>query len=302
MLESHGASFVMPDGLTDLMSELEETWPAHLAEIRASGVPTNETPEAPEDPEAGDPLAAGAAAGAATAAAADPEAGAPAEPEPAVTQPQYDPLEVEALRERMAAYEQERGELLAALQGRDTGAPATGELADADLYDEYGNLRVDVLRAEMARAAAEANRPLLDAIAQARQQEQVAATQEHYGALVEDMIADNVARHGDLSEAAIQMLDARAMQILPELNQRYGTNPDGTARNSVVERAIEQAASEVRELLGDHGNSQLEQERHRLATLAGTQGEPGPGGGGAHEAPVVRINERVVDRYAAAGQ
>lgn len=300
MLESHGASFRMPDGLPELMLTLEETWPGHLAEIRASGVPTNETPEEPPAEPAA--LEAGVGAGAATTGGEDPEE--PAAAEPAEAQPQYDPLELESMQQRLAAFEEREQQLLAALQdrgGAPEAAPVAGGFTEAD-YDDFGNLRPEALRREMTLAAQEANRPLLEAIAQARQQEHVAQVQEHYGELVEDMIANEVARNGDLSENALLMVDARAMQILPELNQRYGTNPDGTARPGVVERAIEQAASEVRGLLGEHAGSELEQERNRLATLASQHGEPGPGGGGAHEASVVKIGERVTDRYAAAGQ
>jgi hypothetical protein len=44
--------FTMPHGLAELQAALEQTWPAHIAALRASGVPLNEGEETDEEKEA----------------------------------------------------------------------------------------------------------------------------------------------------------------------------------------------------------------------------------------------------------
>jgi hypothetical protein len=306
-------SFTLPEGLLELKEVLEETWPAISAEIRESGVPTNEVPEEPavDDPAAAD-LAAGAGAGAAADAGEEPAEPAAAAPEPAAA-PQFDPLEFEALQQRMVAYEAEREQLIAALRGQAAGAGGEPAPAATELqYDEFGQVTPESLLAAMRQTAIEAaqaaNRPLLDQITQAQAEQAASQREEHYSELVEDMIASNIARNGDLAstpaaqETAIGLLEARAMQLLPSLNEKYGRNPDGSARPGVLERAIEQAASELRAYSGLTGEAALTQERNRLGELAGAGAEPGPGGGGAHEAPVIRLGETSASKFAAARQ
>lgn len=44
-------TFTMPEGLLELQTALEETWPAHQAALRASGVPLNDDPEPDPKPD-----------------------------------------------------------------------------------------------------------------------------------------------------------------------------------------------------------------------------------------------------------
>jgi hypothetical protein len=319
---AHEASFAMPEGLTGLMAALEETWPAHLAEIRASGVPTNETPEpgatAVEEPAGFEP---------AGGAPAEPAAGTPAEPEePAQPEEPGTPaaperdiqaeLEQEWLREQEEARARRDAELAAALQRlaapQAEGAGAqTLDLSRLQLEDEFGNINpaalleaVHALNQHTLSPIQQQMNQLAEQIQQARAEAVAEQRHEQYGELVEDMFANNIARHGDLTtnpedaEKATSFVEARAMQLLPGLNAKYGTNPDGSAKPRVLEAAIEQAAGEVRELLTGHASSTTEQERNRLATLAAAGGEPGAAGVGGVTAPVIKLGETSASKFA----
>lgn len=254
-----------------------------------------------------DPLAGGAAAGEATDGA-EAVVEAPAE----AAAPPFDAAEVQAelehVRSQNAELQQllvqvsqqfdQRGNGAAAAQQQQQGVPTA-----ASFVDEYGQFDPVAFAAYQQQRDAQ-----LFAVVQ-QQSETVAATlaarnaaesEAHYGELVDDLLSDNQSRHGDLSQRALQFVDLRAVQILPELNARFGTNPDGSAKPSVLEMAVERAAGEVRDMLGETATNAQKQQANQLATLAGASPDAGPGvAGGTGGSAAFTSPGDVVRHYAA---
>lgn len=87
-------------------------------------------------------------------------------------------------------------------------------------------------------------------------------------ARIKDMIADDIARNGDLPETAKQMIRTLASDYFAEAEARYGK----TAR--AAEHAIGRAAQVVRGLVNESRQAAADAEANRTATLAGAPNEP----------------------------
>lgn len=263
----------------------------------SGAVPAAVEPAAPAAAEpVVDPLAAGVAAG----AVADPE------PQSAPTGPSLDQrerdLELENLRSQ---YEQ-----LSTAYSQISQQPAGQQDTKADafdpyqLVDEYGSIRPETLMQLLdARNSAllQSLEQRFEALQSPIEQQQRAATEQRYVSMVDGMVADNLSRHGDLSPKGREFMEGRAAQILPDLNSRFGTNPDGSTKPNVLEMAIEKAAGEVRELLGTAGTAGAAEQAQRLATLAGASGEPGGAAGAVAGTPQFKTSREVVEFYARGG-
>lgn len=263
----------------------------------------------PPEP-SGDPLAAGRAAGAATDAAADPEA---ADPEAAAAEdtasaaPAFDPDELAYLRERQDRADQileqiaQRlggGQPQQAAQQPQPGLPFDVEALQDPLSDGFGPALVGFL-AWQGQQQQQALQAMEQRIAAPMQQQARAAYEEHLGGLVDDMIADEASRNGDLTSKQVDTLNMLGAQMLPDLRAQYGDNPDGTVKNRVLELAVERSAALVREMVAEAVAAATGEQTNRLAALAGARGEPGPGAtGGVAGVPEFGSPGEVVDYYA----
>jgi len=185
----------------------------------------------------------------------------------------------------------------------------------SQLLDEYGNVNAAAL-AELIQQANNETRRAMEAIVSPLAQQMAAAQEAEVvasgEARLEDILADDISRNGDFVRAAgntpeqvaqAQAADAQARQMVrtladqmfPEIASRYGATP------RAAEIAMTRAADQVRGLLRTVGSSAQAQQANQLATLAGQNGEVGGTGTAALSRPVVKIGERVTDRYAAAG-
>lgn len=331
-------AFVMPAGLAELRDHLEQhDWPARSSALHASGVPLMETPADPAGDAAagaaaapasvGDALAAGQAAGAATdgaPAAGDgqqPGAGDTAGGGAAAAPPAFDPADLEAenayLRTQLGQLGEAVQGLLQQQRGPQQPEPQPGAFDPAQLVDEFGQLNPQALIGmfqqfgEQLMGGIDQRFQQIQAPLAARQEAETVAQGEER---LQDILVDDIAHNGDFVRAAGDQPEqvaaareadqqARALvrtvadQLFPEIAERYGATP------RAAEMAMTRAADQVRTLLRAAGAGEAAAQANRLATLAGQRGEPGAGaagGAGAVEAPVVKVNERVVDRYAAA--
>jgi hypothetical protein len=247
------------------------------------------TTAAPEPASVADALANGTAAG----AVADPE------PAPAATEAasQIDPRELQAELDHM----RQQYELLAQHVQTQVPQPQAGQQFDpSQLVDEYGQINP----AALAQFLDARNTALLAQIDERFQQvseplaaQAMAQREQQYADMVDGMVSDHAA---DLSPKGRDLLEARALQILPDLNQRFGTNPDGTTKPNVLEMAIQRASADVRDALGTATSTGQQETAARLAQLAGASGEPGTGAtaaaGGATQFTSPR---QVTEHYAA---
>jgi hypothetical protein len=255
------------------------------------------TPAAPEAPPAPEPASVGDALAAAETAAAplEPVAAPEAPATPFDPTPMYE--EIAYLREQLAAAPQ---------QGQPAEqAPQVPGFDPATLVDEYGQIRPDALGQFLDAR----NTALLQSVEQMFQQvrgpleqQQQAATQSHYAELVDTAFNDHAADLTAQSPAARDFVEERAGALLGDLNQRFGTNPDGTTKPHVLDMAIKQAADDVRQLLGAAGSSATQQQASHLATLAGAPVEPGAGAAGAAGGPQqFKTTTDIVDYYSRNG-
>jgi hypothetical protein len=186
----------------------------------------------------------------------------------------------------------------------------------SQLLDEYGNVNATALASMIQQSNQQtltAVQQMFSPLAQQMQAQQEAEVVASGEARLEDILADDISRNGDFVRAAgnapeqvaqaqaadvqaRQMVRTMADQMFPEIAQRYGATP------RAAEIAMTRAADQVRGLLRAVGSSAQAVQANQLATLAGQNGEVGGTGAvGAVSRPVVKIGERVTDRYAAAG-
>lgn len=222
-------------------------------------------------------------------------------PAPVVpAEPALDPLELQAeLGHMREQYSQLYGVLEQIVQSaQQQAAPAAP--AAPQLVDEYGNLNP----AGLTSLLQQQQEQLLGAIDQRLQRVEAPLAQQQEAAIVaegeqrlNDILADDIARNGEFASdptadaQARQLVATIASTIFPELAERYGANP------KAAELSMTRAAAQVRSLLQSAGSSAVTQTQNQLATIAGAHGEPGAHGAGI-SAPVIRIGERSVDRYA----
>jgi ribosomal protein L16 Arg81 hydroxylase len=248
------------------------------------------------------------------APAAEPVAPVAPEPAPAASFDYDDPRLQDLIQTQAATIAQQQLEQY--VQRAQAQQPQTQQGFDvSQLLDEYGNVNPAALATMMEhnrQSTLEAVQQMFTPLAsqmQAQQEAEVVASGE---ARLEDILADDISRNGDFVRAAgnepeqvaaAQQADAQARQMVrtmadqmfPEIAQRYGPTP------RAAEIAMTRAADQVRGLLRAVGSSAQAVQANQLATLAGQNGEVGGTGVGAVSRPVVKIGERVTDRYAAAG-
>jgi len=247
-------------------------------------------------------------------AAAEPVAPVAAEPVAPAAIDYDDPRLNDLIQTQAAQIAQQQLEQL--VQRSQAQQPQQQQGFDASqLLDEYGNLDPAKFAAwssqrdqQLVQQVQQMFTPLAQQM-QAAQEAEVVASGE---ARLEDILADDISRNGDFVRAAgntpelvaqAQAADAQARQMVrtladqmfPEIASRYGATP------RAAEIAMTRAADQVRGLLRTVGSSAQAQQANQLATLAGQNGEVGGTGTAALSRPVVKIGERVTDRYAAAG-
>lgn len=146
--------------------------------------------------------------------------------------------------------------------------PAAPELPELDPFDPaFAANLAQLIRQNMEGVVA----PLLSTA----QQQQDAANQAHWNTVVEDVIADETSRNGDLSTDEIAALNLIAVTIMPQMHEKYGQTP------RAVEATVQKAAAQVRAITAAAEARAVERYKNELGTLGGARTElPGGGGGG----------------------
>lgn len=157
---------------------------------------------------------------------------------------------------------------LARLAPQTVEQPETPAIPNLDPFDENFAANLAALLQQTVQGAVS---PLL---ATAQQQQQ-AATEAHWNEIVQDVIADETTRNGDLSQQEIDALNLIGVTIMPEMQAKYGQ----TAR--AVEATVQKAAAQIRAIKADAATAAIEAYKNELGTLGGARGElPATGGGG----------------------
>ncbi len=186
-----------------------------------------------------------------------------------------------------------------ATPGPMSGQPPLGghdfDWSSASPYeDDFGPKLGAGVQQAVNQAVQAAISPLLQAFTEQQEQREAAEAEQN----VQDMIASEIAAHGDIPEGAKEMIRPLAEHLLPDLVRRFGNTP------RAHEIAIEKAAAQIRQTLKDAAGQLATQEQNRLATLASAPAEPGQGAG----APLVpgaaikvpQVGE-IARKYATAG-
>ena len=228
---------------------------------------------------------------------------------PVVDEPTVDPLELQAELEHVRTQNQE----LFGILNQFSQQAEPGQFAQdvqqstgvdvAALTDEYGNFNPNAF----AQYQAQRDQQLLGQIGQMFQPiQQTFASQQEASVIAEgeqrlsDILADDVSRNGEFASdpsadaQARELVNTLASQKFPDIAARWGNGPQA------AERAMTEAAAEVRGLLRSVGGAAVSQNQNQLATLAGQHGEPGAGGAGV-EAPVIRMGDTSASRFATGG-
>lgn len=210
----------------------------------------------------------------------------------AAAEPQVDVRELQAQVEyanqrfdQLVEYIQSQGASPA--QAQAAAAAQTG-FDPSTLVDEYGNLDPQAFAGFLAQR----DQQLLGHFDQrfqqiaaplaAQEQEKVVAEGEQR---LQDILTDDISRNGEFvtgvdEESKAADAEARKLvrtladQAFPEIAQRYGMTP------AAAERAISQAAGQVRSLLRAAGKTSVAQHVNHNATLAGARQEPAAGASG----------------------
>lgn len=143
---------------------------------------------------------------------------------------------------------------------------------------------------------------MLGQISQPLQAQMEQATVAEGNQRLQDMIADDIARHGDFPRApgeteskAQQLVQPIAEALFPQVSSRYGNTP------RAAEAAISQAAGIVRGLVAEAKTAGVEEYKNQLGTLAGVNGEPGTGAAGAQGLSDTQDPNEITRRYAQSG-
>lgn len=115
---------------------------------------------------------------------------------------------------------------------------------------------------------------MVQGVAQPLAAQQEAAQAAEGEQRIQDMIADDISRNGDLPAKAQPLVRTLAEQMFPEVSARYG------ATGRAAEMAVQKAAAMVRDIVSEALTMGAEQTRNQLSTLAGAHGEPGTGQAG----------------------
>lgn len=153
-------------------------------------------------------------------------------------------------------------------QQQQAAAEQIQELGDLNPFDDDFGQNLDARFAQMQQMMQE----MVQQVQAPLQEQQQQAEAARLDGLVADLIADDVARNGDLSEKGVELLNAVGVQILPEFSQRYG---QGSPR--ALEATIQKAGSIVREFAKMEREAGAEAYKNETATLAGVRGEPAAG-------------------------
>lgn len=230
-----------------------------------------------------------------------PEAEAPAAP----AEPTLDPLELQAELEHLRGQNQELYSILEQFATQTQGQSAEQSAAQAgydisSLTDEYGNLdpqKFAAYQQQMEQRIVGRMEQMFQPLQQTFEQQREASVIEEGNQRLNDILADDIAKHGEFASdpkadaQARELVNTLASQMFPDIADRYGSNP------RAAEIAMTRAAEQVRTLLRSVGGSAVSQTQNRLATLAEQRGEPGAGSG--VEAPVIRIGDTSAARFAA---
>lgn len=158
---------------------------------------------------------------------------------------------------------------LARLAPQTVEQPETPAIPNLDPFDENFAANLAALLQQTVQGAVS---PLL---ATAQQQQQ-AATEAHWNEIVQDVIADETTRNGDLSADELEALNLIGVSIMPEMQAKYGHQ---TPR--AVEATVHKAAAQVRAITAAAEARGIERYKNELGTLGGARGElPANGGGG----------------------
>lgn len=133
----------------------------------------------------------------------------------------------------------------------------------------------------------------LQALAQPLMARETQERVAHYSELVSDIVADEFARNGELTDAGKELIDPLGAVFLPQFESRYGKGSSRAAEATVAKvaeivRGIEKAAAD----------KALEAHINRNAQLAGVHVEPGGAGGAAVEsAPAAYRPGEIAKRF-----
>jgi hypothetical protein len=238
------------------------------------------------------------------------------EPPPAAPAPVWhdDPAFIDTIEARAAAMFEERMAPLVPLLERVFGdggggdEPGGAPALELNPWDDSFGTNLATIIAQASEQTLERMQQMMSGIAAplaAREQAEVTARGEEN---LKDILADDIARNGDFATdpetgqaPGKSLIRPLADALFPEFAQKFGATP------RAAEFAMAKAAGIVRELERVAGTAALTREQNRLATLAGTNGEPGASGnGGVQVRPATQSRSMgealrgVTERHAAA--
>lgn len=249
--------------------------------------------------EAGVPDAGGEAAPSPDAAiheggaTGEPESSAGATGQPQPSAPDFDPLEVQAELEYLR---NQNAQVIEAFQGfaaRGATQEQMQQVQQAGIDPSLLNPLDDNFGVNLLSLMQQRDQQMLGRMEQLAQAMQAPMLAQQEAAVVAegeerltDMLADDMARNGDLPANAQKMVRVLAENAFPQFAARYGSGPRS------AEMAMAHAAREVRGLLGEVGQQAQTEQTNRMATLAGVRGEPGSGAAGVETASDAPLSPR----------
>lgn len=159
------------------------------------------------------------------------------------------------------------------------------------LDENFGEALGMGIRSEIQAALQQAFQPLSQTLTELQTQEQLNAYQEQK----KDVIADEIARNGDLTEAGRVLLESLTDSYVQDAVERYGPSP------RAMEHAVASAAEFIRQLEREAEERALKRHENQLRTLSEATGEPGPAAGASvvpGQPSRYQTPEEIVRKYA----
>lgn len=165
--------------------------------------------------------------------------------------------------------------------------PVEAQIPNLDPFDENFAQNLATLLQQTVQGAVS---PLLETA----QQQQAAANEAHWNDVVQDVIADETSRNGDLTTEELEALNLIGVSIMPEMHGKYGQTP------RAVEATVHRAAAQVRAIITAAEERGIERYKNELGTLGGARTELGAGGtgGGMQGLTQAMTPQQVIERHA----
>lgn len=152
-------------------------------------------------------------------------------------------------------------------------APASGQF-DWTQVDPYGDDFGAQLGQGIQATIQQALQASLGPVTQTLEHAQQAAALDQGEQVAQDMIADQIARGGDVTDEGKNAIRGLAEAFMPLAVERYGESP------RAAEAAIDTAYNTIRQIEQAAAQKAIAQHTNHVATLAGANGEPGIGTAG----------------------